>query len=336
MRRPRTGNVSLTCCKRAASSGLIIQWWDEAHTLPYQYGICCNIHRNQMVQWKPKTICNKQPGICQNLSCPASIFVYLPPSPVTKKIRVFVLALLPGGQRWKHGTAGTEWPRISFMTSQIMKICYWWSTHSQQIWWYTIYEGITQNTLHLLNDCNTYVYVHDIARMDEHKTLMLSLADGFARNLASLSHVCTGPSVTCPFPVEEHHLSNQHHRNICLEISSLFKKFVTDPIILTPIPHYIFSSTYHRFSKLHPHLGVSLEFLGSNHQFNHRQNRNLRGERPTWGFVANQTSSPHHHQAPLAKFSGKGFGNWGLATPHKPTSKFHLNPHKQTNTIIKS
>lgn len=84
------------------------------------------------------------------------------------------------------------------MTSQIMKICYWWSTHSQQICCSTMCEGITQNTLHVLNDCNKYVYVHDIARMDEHKTLMLSLADRMCKH-RPVGNMSFRSGITSPF-----------------------------------------------------------------------------------------------------------------------------------------
>lgn len=97
----------------------------------------------------------------------------------------------------------------------------------------------------------TCVYVHDIAWMHEHKTTDAITHWPMCKdNLTSLSVVCTHThtrrqhvlsqwrNITFPINIME------TIQNLYSEISSLYKKFVVDPIISTPIPHYILSSTY--------------------------------------------------------------------------------------------
>lgn len=148
---------------------------------------------------KTKTICNNQGSVRICHAWHHYRVSTSQPSPVTKKIRVFLLALLPWQKRWKHGTAGS-------------------ATGGRPI-------------------VNRLVAIQYIPYM----------CTTLHEFMNTKRHVWTHPFVTCPFPVEEHHLSNQDHRNLYSEISSLFKKFVTDPIILTPIPHYMLSSTYQFF-----------------------------------------------------------------------------------------
>ena len=214
---------------------------------------------------------------------------------------IIVLGWIPDRHTFgDHAGSGTKWPKVSITT--------WlkWSsatgeTDSQQICCYTMYEGMTKNTLHVLNDCNIYVYVHDIAWMHEHKTTdAITHWPMCKENLTSLSVVCTH--------TRRQHVLSQWRNMLTSPFQSTsskpFKTYIqrsrvcSRSLLLIPSFRHLFLITCYLLltsvSKLHPHLGVTLQFLGVKQPIS----KSYSSKNKAWwraaylGTVAKQKSSP--------------------------------------------